>query len=153
VSEEEKPQMYRTPHEITLSVLALCNEVNPATQPIFLTINSDISCEPNDCFMCVRRKIEKERGRMQTGWAIWEWPNAFLRVEHHAVYEPSSGQCWIDITPSELLTVSRRLFLPDDRASYSFENEGFRRNDYFKGMVSDPLVYDISDWRRNGMKS
>ena len=79
---------------------------------------------------------------MQTGWAIWEWPNAFLRAEHHAVYEPPSGPPWFDITPSELLTVTRRLFLPDDSATYDFQSEGFRRNDKFVGLVADPLVYE-----------
>jgi hypothetical protein len=92
--------------------------------------------------MCVRRKVEAEGGRMQTGWAIWEWPNAFLRAEHHAVYEPPSGSPWFDITPSESSTVTRRLFLPDDSATYDFQNEGFRRNDKFIGLVADPLVYE-----------
>src|ERR1700691_4522234 len=127
--------MYRTPQEITPEVSAFCREVSGDAEPVFLPIKSEPGCEPNDCFMCVRRKTEAEGGLMKTGWAIWEWPNAFLRAEHHAVYEPLSGPPWVDITPSELPTVTRRLFLPDQSAIYSFENEGIRRDDRYKGLV------------------
>lgn len=133
---------YRTPAETTPEVLALCREVNPDAQPIYMRIDAQPDCEPNDCFMCIRRKVEAEGGRMQTGWSIWEWPGAFLRAEHHAVYEPESGPPWADITPVEVSEITRRLFLPDSSAIYDFENEGFRRNDRFKGLVADPLVYE-----------
>jgi hypothetical protein len=132
----------RTPQFVTPKILDLCRELSPAKQPAFLGIKPEPGCEPNDCFGCVQHKVEAEGGRMQFGWAIWEWPHVCIEAEHHAVYEPPHGPPWADITPPEVPDVFRRLFLPDDTAIYDFKNEGIRRGNERRALVDDALVLE-----------
>jgi hypothetical protein len=64
----------------------------------------------------------------------------YVEAEHHAVYEPPTGPPWIDITPSALPEIRRRLFLPDDSAVYDFENEGALRDNQRLALGDDPLI-------------
>ena len=111
------------PKEISEKVRELCERIAPGLQPTFISINPDLGCEPADCFVNVPRKVQREGGRIQYGWSLWEWPGAFIEAEHHAVYEPLTGPPRLDITPCNRGS-RRRLFLPDDSATYDFENEG-----------------------------
>jgi hypothetical protein len=121
-------------------VKELCRQINPDAQPIYITITPETACLPNDCFECVRQKVKRAGGRIQYGWTIWEWPRVFVEAEHHAVYEPPTGPPWIDITPSALPEIRRRLFLPDDSATYSFDNEGVLRDNQRLALCADPLI-------------
>jgi hypothetical protein len=94
----------------------------------------------NECFQNVRRKAEREGGSIQFGWAIWTWPRVFIEAEHHAVYVPPDGQPWQDVTPAEDPETKRRLFLPDDTATYDFKNEGVRRDNVRMALSDDPLI-------------
>jgi hypothetical protein len=80
-----------TPTEISEKTLELCNRIVPGSRLLFLDITADPACNPEDCFENVRQKVEKEGGRNQYGWALWEWPRVFIEAEHHAVYESSKG--------------------------------------------------------------
>jgi len=130
---------------MTPQILDLCRELNPAVRPAFLGIAPEPGCEPNDCFQSVQRKVMKQGGRMQFGWAIWEWPHVFIEAEHHAVYVPPEGPPWADISPSAMPDVTRRLFLPDDTATYDFENEGIRRDNVRRPLADDPLILRFLD--------
>jgi hypothetical protein len=129
-----------TPSTISAQIRKLCAQLRPDTEPVFLVPMPDPDCEPLDCFNCVRRKVAREGGRIQFGWAIWEWPRVFLEGEHHAVYEPPSGPPWVDITPFQVAGMTRRLFLPDDAATYDFENEGVRKDNARLALSDDPLI-------------
>ena len=89
----------RTPTSLTTKILELCHELNPSGQPVFIRITPDPGAELNDCFATVQRKVSAEGGRIQFGWAIWEWPNVLAEAEHHAVYEPPAGLPWADLSP------------------------------------------------------
>lgn len=132
-----------TPQFVTQEIMELCQRLNPTARPVFLRITPEPNCEPDDCFASVRRKVDVEGGRIQFGWAIWEWPRVFIEAEHHAVYEPPRGRPWVDISPSDRPDVSRRLFLPDDTAAYDFDNEGNRRDNLREALVDDPLVREL----------
>jgi hypothetical protein len=84
--------------------------------------------------------VEREGGRIQYGWAIWERPRVYIEAEHHAVYEPPGGLPWLDITPSASPEITRRLFLPDDTAVYDFENEGVLRDNFRLALSDDPII-------------
>jgi len=133
----------RTPTEITNSIKLLCGQICPETEAIFMTIKPDPDCQPNDCFHCVRRKMERHGGRIQFGWAIWEWPRVFIEAEHHAVYEPPNGPPWIDITPSAVGGICHRLFLPDDTATYNYQCEGVRKDNIRMALSDDPLIQKL----------
>jgi hypothetical protein len=131
----------RVPPEITDQVREFAREkVNSASEPHFVKVAPEPWCKPGDCFENVRRKVAKEGGAIQFGWAVWEWPGVFLEAEHHAVYvRPDSS--FVDITPCEFGT--RRLFVPDDSATYDFENEGVLRDNLRYSLVDDPLVDEL----------
>ena len=132
----------RTPKEISERILELCEEIAPGSGPVFIEIAPEPGCEPADCFENVRRKIKKEGGRIQYGWALWEWPGVFIEAEHHAVYEPPSGTPWHDLTPC-LRNSSRRLFLADDKATYNFSDEGIRRDNIRRALADDSLIEEF----------
>jgi SEC-C motif len=135
--------MVRTPEAITEAIKTLCQEISPDRNPVLLRVTPQIACKPRDCFNCVRQMVQREAGRIQYGWSIWEWPRVFIEAEHHAVYEPPSGKLWKDITPSESPRIIHRLFLPDDNAVYDFENEGVLRDNFRRALCDDPLIHDF----------
>ena len=97
-----------------------------------------------ECFGNVRRKVEREGGRIQFGWEIYVWPGVYIEAEHHAVYEGPNGPPWLDITPAMTeLPYEKRLFLPDDSAVYDFNAPDFRRDNIRKALVDDPLVHEF----------
>ena len=133
----------RTPEEISEKTLELCRSIVPGCEsPIFIDITPEVGSEADDCFEIVRRKTQHESGRIQYGWAIWEWPRVFIEAEHHAVYEPPSGQPWQDLTPCRRKS-RQRLFLPDDSATYDFQNEGFRRDNRRIALSDDSDIDEL----------
>src|SRR5258708_27145118 len=128
-----------TPIEVSEKILELCERITPGRRPVFLAIKPDVGCAPSDCFENVRRKVEREGGRIQYGWALWEWPKVFIEAEHHSVYESVTGPAWVDITPCAEGS-RRRLFLPDDDAPYAFQDEGLRRDNIRMALSDDPDI-------------
>jgi hypothetical protein len=88
----------------------------------------------------VQQKVERERGRVRYGWALWEWPRVFIEAEHHGVHEAPDGTL-TDLTPSmdEDPQVAR-LFLPDDTAVYDFDRPDARRDNIRQALAADPLI-------------
>jgi len=131
------------PTEISDKVRQFAREkVGPSTEPQFVTITPERGCKIADCFANVQRKVAKEGGRIQFGWALWEWPGVYFEAEHHAVYVPPDGSSFFDITPSEF-GVTKRLFVPDDTATYDFANEGVLRDNLRFALVEDPLIDEL----------
>ena len=130
----------RTPSAVTGPIRKLCGQISPGVEPVFIPISPDADSKPLDCFACVKRKAETEGGRIQFGWAIWEWPGVFIEAEHHAVYAPPAGSAWLDITPPTDPQIRRRLFLPDDAAVYDFGHEGVLRDNIRLAHSDDPLI-------------
>jgi hypothetical protein len=132
----------RIPENISSAVLELCRKIATNGVPEFIAITPEPGCEPNDCFMNVKQKVDQNGGRIQFGWALWECPQVFIEAEHHAVYDPPSGPPWRDITPCNRGN-SKRLFLADDTAVYDFKDEGFRRDNIRCPLSDDPLIEEF----------
>jgi hypothetical protein len=131
------------PAEISAHVRQFAREmVGPGTEPQFVTITPERGCKIADCFANVQRKVAKEGGNIQFGWALWEWPGVYFEAEHHAVYAPSDSASFVDITPSES-GITKRLFVPDDKATYDFANEGVLRDNLRFALVEDPLIDEL----------
>jgi hypothetical protein len=131
------------PSTITDQVIALIKtKLNPSAKPQYVTITPGPGCMPSDCFANVQKRIAKEGGGIQFGWAVWEWPGVYLEAEHHAVYVPPDSTSFIDITPCTERS-SRRLFVPHDTATWDFENEGVLRDNLRFALIDDPLVDDL----------
>lgn len=127
------------PNLLDPHIREFCFEIMPSAKPRFVAIVPEDGCEPLNCFNNVQRKVEIAGGRIQFGWAIWEWPRVYVEAEHHAVYAPADEREWIDLTPDQD-GETHRLFIPDDSAVYDFENEGIRRDNLRKALSDDPLV-------------
>jgi len=66
-------------------VAALREQILPGGSPVYLRVDPEADCEPMACFAKVRRKVDRDGGRAQFGWAIWIWPRIVIEAEHHAV--------------------------------------------------------------------
>ncbi|MHB8655617.1 MAG: SEC-C domain-containing protein [Terriglobia bacterium] len=133
----------QTPRTITEKIKELCQKINPNAQPTYIAITPDLGCAALDCFACIKRRADQHGGRIQYGWSIWEWPRVYVEAEHHAVYEPAHGGRWLDITPSAYPEIMRRLFLPDDSATYDFESEGIRKDNVRLALNSDREIQEF----------
>jgi hypothetical protein len=123
-------------------VRRFCRTVVPGARPQVIPIRPGEECEPLNCFGNVQMEVERSGGSVRFGWAIWEWPRVFIEAEHHAVYDPGNGQPWRDVTPS-VDRETARLFLPDDRATYDFDNEGMRRDNIRQALSGDPNIREF----------
>jgi hypothetical protein len=131
------------PAEISDQVRQFAIEkVGPGTEPQFVSITPEKGCKVADCFLNVQKKVVKEGGRIQFGWALWEWPGLYFEAEHHAVYVTPDDSRFVDITPSEF-GLTKRLFVPDDAATYDFDNEGILRDNLRFALIDDPLIDDL----------
>jgi hypothetical protein len=149
-SERLKPElmvrnerMTFVPVSITTQILGFCHLTNPDAEPAYITVTPEIGCRPLDCFGCVRQRVERDGGRVQFGWSIWEWPRVAVQFEHHAVYEPSDGPPWYDITPANTTEVRRRLFLPDNNAPYDYGVQGSTQDNKRFALSDDPLIQEF----------
>ncbi len=105
-----------TPKKITDTILAVCKQVQPASEPIYLPVRPAAGEPLAACVHVVERKIARDRGKAQLGWIIWEFPFTWLDFEFHSVWVSPSG---------EVVDVSRKpdgekriLFLPDSSLNY-----------------------------------
>src|SRR5712692_2608248 len=84
-----------------------------------------------NCYVNVRDKVEREGGKMQLGWAVWQHAHLFVEAEPHAVFDPGEGKTWVDCTPHDLSDGSQCreiLFIPDDKSSYDFNTTDVQDN-------------------------
>lgn len=133
----------KTPTAITESITKFIRtQIGVQAEPEFLAISPCPGCLPADCFLNVKKEMERNGGRIQFGWVIWEWPNVYIEAEHHAVYQPRDSSTIIDITPC-MQGNARRLFVPDNSAQWDYENEGVLRDNIRFALVEDPIVDEL----------
>lgn len=114
-----------TPRTISASVLAFCRTINPAAEPLYVSVSPAPEALPSECFNNVAAKVDSDGGTMVYGWIIWEWPRVFIEAEHHAVWEKDGAL--MDITPPAN-GEAQLLFLPDPSKDYDFIGQRRRIN-------------------------
>lgn len=95
-----------------------------------------------NCYINVRDRVEKDGGRMQLGWAVWQHSNIFIEAEPHAIYDPGDGNPWIDCTPHIMPDGGKAweiLFIPNDNGTYDFDTTDLPDNVRIP-LVDDPRV-------------
>jgi hypothetical protein len=75
--------------------------------------------------------------------AIWESSIPYIEAEHHAVVSLPCGAPWLDVTPDANGPIGKRLFLPDNGATYGFGNRERALNRTRKRFVDDPLLDEL----------
>ena len=133
----------RTPSSVTTLILELCADINPHARPRFVRVKPEPDSLPQNCFWNVRQKTERQGGRIQFGWAIWDSSFPYIEAEHHAVYAPPNNGTWLDLTPDPDGPRWKRLFLADDAAIYHFDKRNRGLANIRKTLVDDPLLDEL----------
>ena len=131
----------RTPIEITKPITMLCNEIDKSQKPYRVPIKIESWTEPKECFQNIKTKVEKDGGRPQFGWTIWEWPNVMIEAEFHAIWI-SPENTPIDITPNAAHT-QKILFLPDSELEYNYSADYYRVPNIRRPLSNNPLILDF----------
>jgi SEC-C motif len=124
------------------AVQRLRRRLGTERQAVKVSVSIESDAKDRDCFSNVRRKMEREGGRMQLGWALWQHADLFVEAEPHAVFESGTDQTWVDCTPHELLggvQCREILFIPDDTSSYDINTTTVSDN-VRVSLVDDPRV-------------
>ena len=108
--------IFTTPLRISDEILAFCSEIDSANRPIFVPVKSVNAVRFNYCLTDVPAYSEKNGGKVQFGWTIWECPNLLLKAEFHACWLSPGGDL-LDITPKDG-NENKILFLPDSQRIY-----------------------------------
>jgi hypothetical protein len=126
-----------TPDRHSAVFHALCAELVPGMEPVWLDVVPVVHAVPLECFDTVRRQVEAYGGESVFGWQVWEWPGLFLEAEFHAVWRTPDGQLR-DITPKPA-PVAMIAFLEDP--SRRFDRR--RVPNLRRATTSDPRVLDF----------
>jgi hypothetical protein len=109
-----------TPKHISERVLKLCKAVVPDQQPVFVQAKPEAYSLPEECHENVAKKISRDGGTVQYGWAIWEVPPWQIFAEFHAIWRSPQGLL-LDLSPP-LHGGSIVLFLPDPKRVFDGHN-------------------------------
>lgn len=102
----------RTPDRLTKSIIEICRKLNKGKFGLgYVQTKVESDCLPSRCFDNVMSKVEKDGGRIQFGWKVFEQSNEAVVVRFHAIWISPEGTL-IDITPDPL-TTDKILFLAD----------------------------------------
>ena len=107
----------RVPDKVTSPVKRLHNRIAPNERLQYVKVLIESDAEINECFPNLERKIKRDGGGIQYGWAIWYLPGILMEAEFHAVWVSPKGEL-IDISPHQI-QFKEILFLPDSGTVYS----------------------------------
>ncbi|WP_148716664.1 hypothetical protein [Chitinolyticbacter meiyuanensis] len=95
-------------------VMAFTADVAPDSKAIAIPCDLVEGAEVGQCIQVVSDHCAAHGGHMVLGWAIWEWPGAFIEAEYHAAWANPTGEL-IDIAPRRDGAYRTITFLPDAR--------------------------------------
>jgi len=127
------------PNATADSVQRLKDSLGSKRDAVRVRVITEPGDRDRDCYVNVRKRTDRDGGRMQLGWAVWQNAHLFIEAEPHAVYDPENGQPWLDCTPHFLPdggSVREILFIPNDDAVYDFDTTDLPDN------VRVPLIDD-----------
>lgn len=117
-------------------IIALCEQIAPGIEPIYLDVEIADGAIVNDCYENVTRIMGVRGGSIQYGWQIWETlPGVMAEAEFHAVWMDMNG-AHHDITPKVSNDITKILFLPDPNRRF----EGRQINNIRVPLQDDPLI-------------
>jgi hypothetical protein len=105
-----------TPAELSRHLRALCEQLAPQHEPIYVNAEPNNDAPRNECFPIVNQLVETSGGQAVVGWSLWELPTVFVEAEFHCVWQKSDGSL-LDVT-AKSAPCTRILFLPDSRRQY-----------------------------------
>ncbi len=130
----------RTPKEINSPILQLCREIN-GNELTYIPVKSSKKSEVMECFHNVKNHIEKNGGKIQFGWAIWEWLNVLIEAEFHTVWISPDNKL-LDVTPN-IYNQSEILFLPDDSKGFKDIENHKRIDNIRRPLIDDKYIIEF----------
>jgi hypothetical protein len=124
------------------AVQRLRKELRAEKPPVRIRVITEYGARERNCYVEVRDKVEREGGKMQLGWAVWQHVDLFIEAEPHAVFDPGEGKPWIDCTPHRFpdgRMCREILFIPNDGGAYDFNTTDVPDNIRLP-LVDDPRV-------------
>lgn len=113
----------------------LIYKLKASHHPIELKVEPEPNSKPNDCLNIVKRKVEREGGKMVLGWQIW-MTQYWVEAEFHAVWEDLNLDLH-DISP-KVIPMSKILFVEDEKLTYDgTQKESIRLNYSNNELVND----------------
>ena len=109
----------RAPRAVSDSIRNLVESIVPGGQPTFVEIVPRAGGTVNECFATVADQVAEAGGRIQHGWALWEWPGVLVEAEFHAVWVAPDNSL-LCVTP-RLDGERRILFLSEPNRVFSGE--------------------------------
>ena len=106
----------RVPDKVTSPVKRLRNRIAPNERLQYVKVLIESDAEINECFSNLERKIKRDGGGIQYGWAIWYLPGILMEAEFHAVWVSPKGEL-IDVSPRQI-QFKEILFLPGSGTVY-----------------------------------
>ncbi|KGO85902.1 hypothetical protein Q765_13800 [Flavobacterium rivuli WB 3.3-2 = DSM 21788] len=104
----------------------IISELNASHHPIELEVKPELNSKPNDCLNIVKRKVERDGGKMVLGWQIWK-NKYWVEAEFHAVWEDLNLELH-DISP-KIIPIDKILFVEDENLIYDgTQKESIRLN-------------------------
>lgn len=104
---------------------------------LYVPVEPEPSATVDNCFLNVRRKIQRHGGDIVHGWQVWQTP-FYIEAVYHGVWQSIDGAL-VDITPKGLPGVSRILFLPEPERIYA----GRQVDNVRLNTTNNPLVEDV----------
>lgn len=114
----------------------LIEKLNASHAPILLDVEEEVDSKVMDCINNVKRKIERESGKMILGWQIWKTYH-LVEAEFHAVWEDQDLNLH-DITPKGI-PVEKILFVEDEKLQY----DGRQKDSIRINITNNKLVDDL----------
>ena len=114
----------------------LLEKLNASHEPILLNVESETDSQIMDCLNNVKRKIERDSGKMILGWQIWK-TNLLVEAEFHAVWEDKNLNLH-DITPKGI-SIEKILFVEDEKLTY----DGTQKDSIRINTTNNELVDDL----------
>lgn len=131
-----------TPDKNDKHVQRLLDKLDSDIELIVLDIEPESGAMESDCTEIVRRKVEREGGRIIYGWQIWK-SDILVEAEFHAVWETPEGELK-DVTPKPP-QFNQILFLEDETLTY----EGKQIDNVRINITNNKLVdYFIEAWKK-----
>ena len=108
--------MTTTPSQVTDVIVQFCQTIDKSQPPQYVEVKPEAFAVKEDCYINVQKKVERDGGKQQFGWIIWETPLVMLEAEFHSVWVSLCGDLF-DVTPKPDMEESI-LFLPDFTRTY-----------------------------------
>ncbi|MGL1892597.1 MAG: hypothetical protein OCD02_13290 [Spirochaetaceae bacterium] len=129
---------FKVPNRINRNIKKLIKKINIESKTEYITVETEILSDNEDCFMNVKNKIKRDGGDIKYGWQIVEDP-FYLEAKYYCIWESPNGKLF-DISPRSK-GFKKTLFVHDrDNINTGINTRSIRINTSKNPLVDDFLI-------------